>query len=67
MEKESLNRFYNFKLLPEVKLLKKYINQNKPTELIKIHPNLESTVSELVSIEKEISNWIEILDLKKNY
>lgn len=67
VEKESLNRFYNFKLLPEIKLLKKYINQNKPTELIKIHPNLESTVSELVSIEKEISNWIEILDLKKNY
>lgn len=67
IERDSLNRFYSFKLLPEIQLLKNYTNQNKTEELIDMHPGLENTILELKNIEKEVVNWSEILKLKKNY
>lgn len=67
VEKDSLNRFYSFKLVPEIQLLKDYVNQNKTQELIRLHPNLKRTIFELNNIEKEVANWSEILKLKKNY
>lgn len=67
VERDSLNRFYSFKLLPEIQLLKSYTSQNKAEELIDMHPGLKNTILELKNIEKEVVNWSEILKLKKNY
>ncbi|MGK4468368.1 transposase [Mammaliicoccus sciuri] len=56
IEWNSLNRFYSNKLLPELKLLKKYIKENKPETLIEQYPNLEKLVFELTDIEKRCWN-----------
>ncbi|MBO1219035.1 tyrosine-type recombinase/integrase [Mammaliicoccus sciuri] len=67
VEKDSLNRFYSYKLLPEIKLLKSLINHKNIEELLEEHPNLEDTVIDLNKIEKEVVKWSNILTLRADY
>lgn len=67
VEKDSLNRFYSYKLLPEIQLLKSYIEHKNIKELLKEHPNLEFTIIDLNEIEKEVVKWSNTLTLREDY
>lgn len=60
IEKQSLNRYYTNKLIPEIELFYQIYNQSSTKEMIAQYPHLEGFLLNYEKKKKELDKWIKI-------
>lgn len=60
IEKQSLNRYYTNKLIPEIELFYQIYNHSSTKEVIAQYPHLEGFLLNFKKKKKELDKWIKI-------
>lgn len=60
IEKQSLNRYYTNKLIPEIELFYQIYNHSSTKEIIAQYPHLEGFLLNFKKKKKELDKWIKI-------